>query len=44
VVAEAVVKALRPYRARWDERLTELGKSGRAAIEAYRRRGRARSA
>jgi PPK2 family polyphosphate:nucleotide phosphotransferase len=36
VVAEAIVKALRPHRARWDERLKQMGRAGREAIEAWR--------
>jgi PPK2 family polyphosphate:nucleotide phosphotransferase len=40
VVAEAIVEALRPHRARWDERLKEMGIAGRQAIDACRKNKR----
>jgi PPK2 family polyphosphate:nucleotide phosphotransferase len=39
VVAESIVKALRAHRGKWDDKLKEMGKAGRAAIEAYRKQG-----
>ena len=38
VVAESITKALRARRRRWDDKLAEMGRAGRAAIEAYRKR------
>jgi PPK2 family polyphosphate:nucleotide phosphotransferase len=38
VVAHAILEALRPHKAAWDEKLAQKGAAGRAAIEAYRRR------
>lgn len=36
VVAESIVSALRDHRRNWDRKLEEMGKAGRAGLEAYR--------
>lgn len=36
VVAESIVDALRDHRKNWDKKLEEMGKAGRAGLEAYR--------
>jgi PPK2 family polyphosphate:nucleotide phosphotransferase len=36
VIAEALVAALRERRAAWNEKLTEMGRTGRAELAAYR--------
>jgi PPK2 family polyphosphate:nucleotide phosphotransferase len=38
VIAESLVEALRPHRAAWDERLAQMGREGRKAIAAWRKR------
>ncbi|HEX6267955.1 MAG TPA: PPK2 family polyphosphate kinase [Burkholderiales bacterium] len=37
VVAEAIVKALRGHRKGWSAKLEEMGKAGRAGLQAYRK-------
>jgi polyphosphate kinase 2 (PPK2 family) len=36
VIAESIVEALRRRRAGWHDRLRDMGKAGRAALEAFR--------
>jgi PPK2 family polyphosphate:nucleotide phosphotransferase len=36
VIAESIVDALRPHRKAWVEKLEEMGKAGRAELDAYR--------
>lgn len=36
VVAESIIDALRDHRRNWDKKLREMGKAGRAGLEAYR--------
>ena len=36
VIAESIVGALRGHRKDWDRKLDEMGKAGRAGLEAYR--------
>jgi PPK2 family polyphosphate:nucleotide phosphotransferase len=36
VIAESIVEALRKRRASWERRLDEMGRAGRAGLEAYR--------
>lgn len=36
VVAESIVGALRDHRQKWAQKLEEMGKAGRAGLEAYR--------
>lgn len=38
VIAEAVVEALRPHRDAWDDRVAQMGREGRKAIAAWRKR------
>jgi PPK2 family polyphosphate:nucleotide phosphotransferase len=38
VIAETLVEALRPHRQAWDARLEEMGREGRKAIAAWRKR------
>jgi PPK2 family polyphosphate:nucleotide phosphotransferase len=38
VVAEAIAKALRAHRPRWEGKLKEMGRTGREAIQAFRNR------
>jgi PPK2 family polyphosphate:nucleotide phosphotransferase len=42
VIAESITAALRDHRKAWESRLAEMGKAGKAGLEAYRaRRGQA---
>jgi PPK2 family polyphosphate:nucleotide phosphotransferase len=44
VIAESVADALRGHRAQWAKKLEDMGKAGKAALEAYRaQRGKSRS-
>ena len=36
VIAESIVDALRDHRKGWEEKLDQMGKAGRAGLEAYR--------
>jgi PPK2 family polyphosphate:nucleotide phosphotransferase len=36
VIAEAIVAALRPHRKAWERKLEEMGRAGRAELDAYR--------
>jgi len=38
VIAESIVKALRGRRRRWEARLDEMGRTGKAGLKAYRAR------
>jgi hypothetical protein len=37
VVAESIVKALRGHRKGWSAKLEQMGKAGRAGLQAYRK-------
>lgn len=44
VIAESIADALRRHRAHWTKKLEEMGKAGKAALEAYRaQRGKSRT-
>jgi hypothetical protein len=36
VIAESIVEALRARRKPWERKLEEMGKAGRAGLDAYR--------